>query len=120
MGTGQFERAETQFRKLLEQEPGNSAAWHGLGLAHLNMDKASEAKRALQQAVMIEPNEAGFFYDLGNVCMDLGDWSDAEAAFQRSLTLNPSFPMRPPIWGRFSLNWVRLIWLNKSLSQVLN
>jgi tetratricopeptide (TPR) repeat protein len=81
-----FDEAESEFRKVLEQEPKNAGALNYLGymLADRNV-RVNEAVKLIQQAVDLEPNNPAYLDSLGWAYYRLGDLSKAEEYLKRAV-----------------------------------
>jgi tetratricopeptide (TPR) repeat protein len=67
------QEAETLYRQLLTQSPGNSEAAFALGRliveTHPTPDRLDEAEHLLKQVVASDPNHAGALFDLGRLSL---------------------------------------------------
>ena len=54
---GDIDAAAPLYRRVLAADPGNVAAWHGLGAARLRAGAYGEASDALLRAVRLRPDE---------------------------------------------------------------
>lgn len=81
-----YDQAETEFRKVLEQEPKNAAALNYLGymLADRNV-RVNEALKMIQQAVDLEPKNPAYLDSLGWAYYRLGDLPKAEEYLRRAV-----------------------------------
>jgi predicted Zn-dependent protease len=81
-----FDAAETEFRKVLDQDPKNAAALNYLGymLADRNV-KVADALKYVQQAVEIEPNNPAYLDSLGWAYFRVGDLAKAEEYLRRAV-----------------------------------
>ena len=76
---GQFDAAEKCYREILQQQPENCDALHGLGVL---------AQKHLQNAVKAQPNNPMFHNSLGNLWLRLGNFEQAEKSFSQALKLD--------------------------------
>lgn len=81
-----YDAAETEFRKVLEINPGNASALNYLGymLADRNV-RLSEAHQLISKAVEAEPNNGAYLDSLGWVYFRMGKLEEAEAHLLRAL-----------------------------------
>ena len=87
---GQFEEAESRYKKLTWREPGSAAAFQALGAMRLHQDRPAEARELLSQATRIEPDNAEIRNALGAALTQLSDYPAAEAELRQALKLNPN------------------------------
>ncbi len=64
-GEPDYNRALTQARRVLQQDPGNTAAQVVAGASLVGLDRLEPAERHLEQATKIEPERADLRYALG-------------------------------------------------------
>jgi len=76
--------AETAFRTVVQAAPKFAPGWNALGMACLNLNKAADARDALQQAVELDPKPLPPYVSLTNAELGLKDW---DAAAKTSQTL---------------------------------
>lgn len=61
--------------KWIEIDPQNTDAWYELGVAHENLNKIEEAKKAYQQSVLLDANNTDSLFRLGVIAQSAGDKS---------------------------------------------
>ena len=83
---GDIDAAAHLYRRLLAADPGNVAAWHGLGAARLQGGAYGEASDALLRAVRLRPDEAAAWGLLAEALFWLGDVERAIYAYRRAAT----------------------------------
>src|SRR5215471_20608840 len=81
---GDIDEAADAYRRLLTMEPGNVAAWHGLGGARLRAHAYGEANDALRQAVRLQPDNAGAWGLLAEALFHLGEVEQAIDCYRRA------------------------------------
>jgi cytochrome c-type biogenesis protein CcmH/NrfG len=74
--------AEQAYRRALEQDAGDAATRHRLGLLALSRGRRSDALQALQQAHSLDPSDPRYATDLGRVLAASSDPRDRQAAMQ--------------------------------------
>jgi Tfp pilus assembly protein PilF len=84
-----FVKAFEMYRKVLEQDPLNAAAYNNMGLLHQEMGNNSDAIRAFRNAILIDENYDKAHNNLGSVLMNAGQDSEALREVNRALQLNP-------------------------------
>jgi superkiller protein 3 len=84
-----LERSEAIFRGLVEKDPENVGALHGLGLAYLGQGKLEPAREALERAVEVDAESAESHYALGATLGLLGRKEQALAHTERARELRP-------------------------------
>jgi protein O-GlcNAc transferase len=89
LATGQFDRAESQFRHVMARGASSGLLQMRLGLALSAQRKLEEASHALASAVRQAPGEAEAHVNLGNVLAELGRSAEALASFEQALVLQP-------------------------------
>lgn len=86
---GEFARAESLYREVLQQDPQHAEALHGLAVLLARQEHYESAAELLQQAITYKPWEVDFHNDYGIVCMRQGQFAAAIAAYQSALRLQP-------------------------------
>lgn len=98
---GHYEEAEKLYLQILEQEPNNAAAYHGLGLVHyLHGGDFEKSLAEFKKAVELEPENIAYRLDWAKALttiapleedpekmMDL--LKEAKAEFEKILELDP-------------------------------
>ncbi|MGM0553223.1 MAG: tetratricopeptide repeat protein [Pseudomonadota bacterium] len=83
-----IDRAETDFRAILEHDPDNVAALNALGYTLADRtDRYEEALELIKQAYAQEPNDAAIIDSYGWVLYRLGRLEEAEAHLRRAYGL---------------------------------
>lgn len=112
---GRFEEAETDFRDLLRQDPGNGSYWIGLASAESGQGRFDRARRALENArrARLDPKDRATFaaldrrigfwtlMDEARSSMANGDRDRARARYEKAADIDPFSPA--PINGLASL-----------------
>lgn len=89
---GQWQAAARLWRSQTLAEPGNGAAWAGLGLALLEQGDAADAAIALERAAQLLPHDVGLWLHRGRAALALGDGAAARAAFTAFTASRPGEP----------------------------
>lgn len=88
---GEFHQAENVCRQILQSNPHQSEAWHGLGVIVSQLGRYAEALEFIKKAIALQPTAASFYNSLGNICWFQGQAAAAIAAFQQALLLYPEY-----------------------------
>jgi tetratricopeptide (TPR) repeat protein len=67
-------------------------AWYNLGLAQQGLDRYSESREALMQAIALNPQQAAAWNRLGYAWERLGEYDEALEAYRRAVELAPTTP----------------------------
>jgi len=82
--------AEVEYRKALELDPKNGAAFRGLGFVYQKQNKFAEAIQWYEQGTKAEPQSAEGWAALGYAYMGARMNDPARQAFEKALTIDPS------------------------------
>ena len=89
---GRLEKAEIEYRRILDADPVHPDALHLLGvLAHQQGDNVGAAE-LIGRAIAGNPRFADFHSNLGNVLWHLGRLPEAETSCRRGLALREAYP----------------------------
>src|SRR5439155_499766 len=72
-------------------EPSSAAAWNGIGLVLVELQRFTDARNAFVRAVEADPQHAGAHYNLSFALSNLGDFDGALRATKRALELDPYY-----------------------------
>ncbi|MGD9731842.1 MAG: FecR domain-containing protein [Desulfamplus sp.] len=86
------ERAEKEFRQVIEQKNDLSSAYLGLGLALYHQKKRAEGLDNMEKACLLEPLAAYPHTYLAKAQYELGERYEAEVELRRAATLDPYDP----------------------------
>ena len=81
---GDFDAAADAYRRLIAADPGDFAAWYGLGGVRLRVRAYGEARDALLRAVRLRPDDLAAWGLLAEVLFKLGDVEPAIEAYRRT------------------------------------
>jgi tetratricopeptide (TPR) repeat protein len=96
----QIEEAIAEFRKELEINPGNAAAYYKLADGYSRVQKFDEAERLLQRSIWLDATSTGPYILLGKVLEKKGETELAVRALQRALTMDPNNPVPHHLLGQ--------------------
>ncbi len=85
-------QAERGYRDVLEADPENAAALHGLGMLRFRAGDFDAAAAYLQRAVISDSERASYHLDLGRTLQHLNRIDEAVAAVRHALDLDPGDP----------------------------
>lgn len=88
---GQYEEAERLYLIILEQDPDNAAAHHGLGLVYcFHGGRFEESVEELRKAVALAPQNVTYRLNLAKTLTMLGMYEEAKAVFEKVLEIDPA------------------------------
>lgn len=88
---GDLKRAETVFRKVIEQNPHSPEAYYNLGSILCDAGLLSEAADMFRQAIKLNPNVPQFYNNLGIVLEKANLLSQATELFGWAIKLKPDY-----------------------------
>ena len=100
----EFDRAEEEFLKSLEINPGNTFALYSLGTMYAEREDFEEAERVFRQIVRLDPDDAIVHKDLGSLYFAMKRYDEAKAEFETAIRLDPR-----NVAARFNLGTVYLM-----------
>ena len=86
---GDFEKAEKDYRAILEAAPMNADALHLLGVLSNQKQDHTAAIRLISRAIQIFPDQPVYHNNLGNAYRDSGRCGQAISCYQRALHIKP-------------------------------
>ena len=90
---GEWDKATTQYRMILKQNPQRHGIHYRLG--RLFLTKAppdlENAKKELEEELKIDPNSAASEFLLGEIARQSGQWEDAIGHFEKAAKLDHGF-----------------------------
>lgn len=90
-GSGHMDAAKNAFLKVLEQDPGNTAALHNLGVISYQAGNYDLAESYINKALAIKPDRPSYHCNLGNVFKALGKTEMATEQYEKAIRLKPDF-----------------------------
>jgi len=90
-----LKKSINQYRQVLASEWNASNAYHNMGVAYLGIGKLDLARRAVEQAILVEPTIPFFHDTLGNVYFEQGQFSKAIESWQLVRELNSDYDGSP-------------------------
>ena len=86
---GNLAQAEQSYRQILQKEPGDSRAWHGLGLLAFGANNLEAAFANIAQAVRLDPRVTLYHRNLGEIARRAGKLDQAILSGKAACTLSP-------------------------------
>ena len=96
----QIDEAIAEFRKELEINPGNAAAYYKLADGYSRVQKYDQAERLLQRSIWLDSTSTGPYILLGKVLEKKGETELAVRALQRALAMDPNNPIPHHLLGQ--------------------
>ena len=87
-----LDEARDLYQQVLDSEPHNPDACHGMGLLCAQQKQFQKALPWFEQAVQHAPNSPGFHNNLGNTYKALGQLEQAQKHYQEALKLKSPYP----------------------------
>lgn len=84
-----FEKAIAAYKKLIESDPENDAAYYDLGRSYNKLNQDEEAERAFRQAVKLKPDDTEYQTDLGAILVKLAKYREAIGPLNKAVELDP-------------------------------
>jgi tetratricopeptide (TPR) repeat protein len=88
--SGQLAEAEQLYRQILQQQPKQPEALHGLGVTVYQSGRWDEALSYLQRSLTLNPTDANAHNSLGVMWKERGDLEQATLHLRRAIALNPN------------------------------
>jgi tetratricopeptide (TPR) repeat protein len=90
---GEFDKAVTQYRRILEKNPQIHGIHYRLGRLFLTKTPADveNAKKEFEDELKIDPNSAASEFLIGEISRQAGQWDDAISHFGRATKLDEGF-----------------------------
>jgi tetratricopeptide (TPR) repeat protein len=84
-----FQRAVDAYKKYIDANKDDDAAYFNLGRAYNKLNKDEEAARALRQAVKLKPDNSEYQTLLGELLIKLAQYREAITALRKALEIDP-------------------------------
>lgn len=84
-----FEKAVEAYKKWVEANPNDDAAFYNLGRAYAKLLKDEEAEKAFRQAVKLKPEDADYLTELGAMLIRLAKYHEALDPLKKAVDLDP-------------------------------
>jgi tetratricopeptide (TPR) repeat protein len=89
---GNYERAITPAKKVIDLEPKNETNHYYLGLTYFKLQKYDEAIAAFQQGLAIKPDFAHAWFQIGSSYFNQKKFKEAAAAYKKYTEFSPDDP----------------------------
>ncbi len=86
---GDAKQAVEWTKKAVDQSPRDADAWANLATAYLVQGMLSEAKDAIDEAVMLRPDNAAFLQTKATILISMGRHGDAISNYRKALDISP-------------------------------
>lgn len=88
-GTGDYEKAVTEFNRAIQLEPTMDAAYVGLGLAYEKLGQGSDAEQTYRRAIELRPQYWASYNYLGGYYFKNAKYDAAREMFSQVVSLAP-------------------------------
>ncbi len=89
--TGQYEKAQSCFKSLIDHDPESVFPYNGLAMVYLSQGKFDEAAHTALDAIALDYYQPFSHYYLGEALYSLDDFNNAANAFEVCLKIIPTF-----------------------------
>ena len=84
-----FEKAASAYKKLIDANDQDDAAYFNLGRAYNKLNKDEDAAKALKQAVKLKPDDTEYQTELGAILIKLAQYHEAIPPLKKALEIDP-------------------------------
>lgn len=89
--SGQLQKAEEIYKKILHINPNHPDSLHLLGVIASQVGKIDIAVNLINKAIQNNPKNPAFYNNLGNVIKEQGELDEAISCYQKALGLKPDY-----------------------------
>ncbi|MFQ5714817.1 MAG: tetratricopeptide repeat protein [Candidatus Scalinduaceae bacterium] len=89
--SGQLQKAEELYKKILHIKPNHPDSLHLLGVIAYQVGKIDIAADLINKAIQNNPKNPAFYNNLGNVIKEQGKLNEAITCYQKALELKPDY-----------------------------
>lgn len=86
----EFEKAATAYKKYLDANPKDDAAWFNLGRTYVKLLKDDQAEDAFKEAVDLKPEDTDYQTELGAILIRLAKYHEAVKALKKAIDIDPN------------------------------
>ncbi|MEO7659319.1 MAG: tetratricopeptide repeat protein [Pyrinomonadaceae bacterium] len=83
-----FGKAVDAYKKWIENNPKDDAAYFNLGRTYAKLAKDEEAEKAFKEAVKLKPEDADYQIELGSILIKLAQYREAITALKNAIELD--------------------------------
>jgi len=94
--TGEFPRAEADYLRALELNPGSASTWNWYGHLLRKLRRSDETLPVFRKALELDPMSAIVRANTGTVLEELGQFEEALGQYRKALEIDPGFG--PAYW----------------------
>jgi tetratricopeptide (TPR) repeat protein len=84
-----FRKAVDAYKKILDQNDEDHAAWFNLGRSYNKLNEDPDAAKALKEAVKLNPEDSEYQTELGAILIKLAQYREAIPPLNKALELDP-------------------------------
>lgn len=84
-----FEKAVEAYKKQVDANPEDHAAFYNLGRAYNKLNDDNDAEKAFRQAVKLNAEDTEYQTDLGAILVKLADYREAIGPLKKAIELDP-------------------------------
>jgi tetratricopeptide (TPR) repeat protein len=86
----EFEKAATAYKKYLDANSKDDAAWFNLGRTYVKLLKDDQAEDAFREAVKLKPDDADYQTELGAILIRLAKYHESVPVLKKALEIDPN------------------------------
>ncbi|HTH51098.1 MAG TPA: tetratricopeptide repeat protein, partial [Pyrinomonadaceae bacterium] len=86
----EFEKAADAYKKYLDANPKDDAAWFNLGRTYVKLLKDDQAEDAFKEAVKLKPEDTDYQTELGAILIRLAKYHEAVKALKEAIDIDPN------------------------------
>lgn len=86
----EFDKAAVAYKKYLDANPKDDAAWFNLGRTYVKLLKDDQAEDAFRQAVKLNADDADYQTELGAILIRLAKYHEAVPVLKKALDIDPN------------------------------
>ncbi len=83
-----FESAVEAYKKKIEKNKEDDAAWYYIGLAYNKLNEDEEAAKSLREAVKLKPDNTEYQTELGAIYIKLAKYGEAVSALKKAIEID--------------------------------